>query len=372
MTVYIINIILCFLACATVKNRVTYYGDYIRPNKKPALVFIFLLWVVLYAFRYRVGSDSWSFNASFEAFVRTDYRFADMLTLRRDWMFSIIEYIAVKILGFNRIGLYAVLGALTYGPILMVFNDIDSSREDFDLSFAVMLFIGTMQFYSGFNGTRQAIATAFCMLAYYKYLRKGRYVGYALCMIVAFGFHSAAMFALPFQLLSLKRLNSWLVRATVIGLLLSCAFLPSVWNSVIALLDAFGQVKMANDYVIFQTKGSNILRTLVAVTPVMMSLVYREGIALDDPDFEPDLVLSIFSTIFMIFSVRSAIFARVASLVGISTVFTISRLDRISHQKGLLKTIIVTLYFAYMTLLLLDGDGHYYPYQFVPSFDATW
>lgn len=372
MTVYIINILLCFVVCEMARNKVTVNGDLHRTNKKPVLFFILALWVCLYAFRYKVGADSWAYNDSFRHFVANDYSFSDMFTLRRDWMFSVTEFVSTKVLGFNRVGLYAVLGFFTYAPVLLTIEDLDKNSKDFDLTFIIMLYIGTMSFYGGFNGTRQGIATAFIMLAYYKYLRKKKYVGYAVVMIVAFGFHSATLFTIPFHLLSLKKLNSALVKTSIFSLLASCVFLPQIWNRVVELLEALGQTKMANDYNVINFKGASIFRILVTLMPIVVSLVFYDRIKENDPGFEPDLILTIFSAVFMLFSARSAIFARLAAIIGVSNIFTIARICRIDRSQRLMKIVIVVLFFLYMTMLLLAGDGHYYPYQFIPSLDATW
>lgn len=372
MTVYILNIILCYVICQIGKSKSAYTGINTKKYTKTALILVYFLWVCLYTFRYKVGADSWSFNLLFEFFVQTDYRFIDMLFLRRDWLFSVVEYISVKVLGFNRLGMYAMMGALTYGPVLAVFADQDSYRENFDLSFVVLLYIGTMAFYSGYNGSRQAIATAFSMYAYYKYLRKGKIRGYIVYTFVAFGFHSAVLFAIPFQLISMKRMNSIIVKSSFFVLLVTCVFLPQVWDGVVSVLELFGQAKMARDYSNFSAKGSNVFRTLVAIAPIAIGFVYFRKLKEKNKEFESDLILSAFSAIFMLFSFRSAIFARVSGIIGVSNVFLISQLKYTTRQQKIGKFLILTLYFVYMILLLLDGDGHYYPYQFLPNINATW
>lgn len=365
MTIYILNLLVSCMIC--------FLGKRFRKSSLH-LYIIFIIWVCLFTFRYRVGADSWTFNALLEVFKGRDVSFWDyMATGPRDKLFSTIYYLCIKTLGMKRVWFYMVVAVLIYSPVIKVLKEKDN-----DLVFSVFLYCALLWCYSGYNGTRQTIALGFCMLAYHNHLLKGKYIKYAVLMLVAYGFHSAAIFALPFHLLSLKPLKSrWVLWGTLIltALLL---FLPSVWNAIIDALDALGQEKMANDYATLSSKGANYLRVLVQAIPTLIVLLRFSTLKKRFPDIEPLVVLNLLATVLSFFMLRNAIFARFVAIVDVSSIFLLPKIpyafseDRHSKAGELILVTMVVLYFAYMVLIIRSGDAHLYPYQFLPNLDATW
>lgn len=370
MIVYILNLILSCLICSRIqRQRDNQRALGMQPTGNFGFFLLFTLWVCLYTFRYKVGSDSWTFNSNLQYFLTRDVSFVEYASEIRDTLFATIYYFCFKIVGMKRVWFYMVEGILTYFPIIQILKERDEH-----LTFSVFIYCTTLACYSGYNGTRQAIAVGFIMLAYYKYFLKGQYKKYALVMLIAFGFHSATLFALPFHLLSKKRTNSaWIIGSAII-LLGTVIFLRPLWSLIINFLDSVGQTKMANDYSVFVEKGANVLRLFVGLVPLLMVLANYQKVITRNKNTEPLINLSIFGNIFLVFMMRYALFARVVGIIDISGLFLLPKIPSAFEEKGrdFMYIAMIVLYLIYMVLILLSGDSHLYPYQFLPYLDATW
>jgi len=272
----------------------------------------------------------------------------------------------------KRVWFYMVEAVILYIPIIKTLEERDEH-----LSFSVFILCTTLSLYSGYNGTRQAIATSFIMLAYCKYFLKGQYKKYAIVMLIAFGFHSAALFALPVHLLSKKPLKSNWVRIAVVGLLFTLIFLRPLWNVITNFLGSIGQEKMANDYAIYQEHGANILRMFASLIPTIICLVQFPVLKnrYDDKNIESLIIMNLFGTIFSLFMMRNAYFARLGSIVDVSSMLLLPKIPNAFENRrtgDLVFFAMIVFYFIAMVLILKSGDSHLYPYQFLPNLDATW
>ena len=224
-------------------------------------------------------------------------------------MFTIIQYFFSKTLDFNRLSFYVVMGALTYVPVII---SIGVYCKNESIIYPILFYILSLSFYSGYNGARQAIAYGFAMLAYWCFFEKKEYIKYCIFLCIAFGFHSAVMFVIPFHFFSTTKIWSKTFLIVVATLLISCLFLPALWEYMIIIFENLGQSKMANDYSEFVDKGSGVLRSLVALTPSVIALLNYPKLKKRFPDIDRLIILSLCGGIFMVFSLRSAIFARMA------------------------------------------------------------
>lgn len=369
MTVYITNLLISCLICSAVQQTRNWQKRLGIKKSSPGLFLLFLIWVSMFTFRYRVGADSWTFNSYLPIFRASSISLKDHLFQTRDKLYAFIYYVCIKTLDMKRVWFQMVLAVLLYAPMIKVFEERDDS-----LVFSVFLYCTLLTCYQGYNGTRQAIALSYIMLAYYKYFLKHDYKRYAIVMLIAFGFHSATLFAVPFHFLSSKPLRSNWVKLSIIGLLFSVIFLRPLWSVLINFLDTIGQNKMANDYAGYVEKGANILRLFVSLIPLILVLMRFPVLKQQDPGVEPLVILSVFGVIIKVFMMRNAIFARVSNIVDISDIFLLPRIPGAFDKStgDTIKTCMIILYFLYMVLILLSGDSHLYPYQFLPNLDATW
>ncbi len=337
-----------------------------NPNKrKPGKIFVFIIiivWCTIYAFRYRVGTDFGTYYRFFNRIVTDNLTLAETIQEQRDALFGYIAYFSAKVFEGEWLGFAYLCAVLIYTPIMIV---IYKKSDDFLSS--SLLYIFTMTYFSGFNGVRQAIAIAFLSLAYYCGLKEKRYWIYLIFVLLAFGFHSTVFIIVPFQLLSLKSVTSKSFKISIIVLLFSYLFLWNIWSVIIGFLETIGQSKLASDYAELAENGSSLLRLIVSTLPPFLGLIYRKKLIKKYPDIDSDIIMITISSIFLLFSLKNWIFARISGYFNVVLIMFLPKLNYIfaenSRQIG--RLLILGLYFCYMILLLLHGGGHLLPYRFI-------
>ncbi len=364
MSVYLTMIFLTLLFSVFAMEYSTVTGTDIK-KRVPAKFFIFLIltvWCSIYALRYYVGTDFGAYYYSFNRILNDNVSFSSFIADQRDSLFAYIQFFTSSLSGGKWLVFSYLCAALTYIPVIIVI-----SKKSTDFTASILLYIFTYGYFSGFNGTRQAIAVAFIFLAYYLGLKEKKYWLYAILVLVAFGFHSTVFIAVPFQLISMMSIKSKTFKITVTVLLLSYLFLWNIWSIVIDFLESIGQDKLASDYADLGENGSGLIRLIVNILPAVCGLLYKNTLKKNYPDVEGEIILLIIAAIFSLFSLKNWIFSRIASYFGIIGVMFIPKLECIfsSNCKKMGRLLILILYFAYMCSLLLHGDGHLLPYKFI-------
>ena len=321
---------------------------------------ILLIWCFVFTYRnIHVGTDGPSYYRIYSGIRNAGYSFSQYVTIRRDYLFSAVEYLCSKVSGGNWFFYQFTVSLLIYWPIIHV-----AKRYSYDTQMSLLLFIFTFRFFNGYNGMRQEIAASIVALAYYDFLLDRKYFKSVVLLAIAFGFHSSTLIAIPFLFLSTRDLHSKAVKWTGFGLFVFYLVIWQIWPLIIRLLSVMGQAKMAADYAeVSQDKGSGFLRFVVAILPFLIGYMYRERLRQEhDELFDHELVMCLFSGLFMLLSIRYWIFARVAEFFVVGQIMLVPKLNSVFRGQG--KVAILLLYFAYMIALLLHGDGHYYPYSF--------
>lgn len=366
MSIYLFNIFVTFIFGVIVTNNSgsKFLNGRTQVNGKKFMgaFFILLSWVLVYSLRGSVGSDTLLYRSSYESIGWFGQSLDEFVGQQRDILFSYIQYFSYKIFDGSWSGFLSVSALLTYVPVIAVL----AKRSSYFLT-SVLLFIFTLNFYFGFNGMRQAIAISITFYAYYELLKEKKYIKYFFAIALAFGFHSTAVFVLPFHFLSLKPLKSLTIKITTAGLLFSFVFLWNVWDLLIVFFDNIGQSKLASDYANVVANGSGLLRVFVFILPIIIGYIYHNQISDKYGSIDSELILMGIAAIFMLFSTKYWIFSRIALYFSIVTILFVPKLEVIfdDNSKRLGMFIILVLYFAYMIILLLYGEGGYYPYTFV-------
>ena len=353
MTIYLLNILFTFLVCAWIDyaNR--------KGTRRRGLFLLLIVWSTIYALRYRVGTDWGTYYRSYTYTIPYAGTRAEYVAMQRDYLFASIEYFIYQWTNGNWTVFQYVAAFLTYTPILYVIG-----KRAEKVTVPCLLYIFRMSFYSAFNGMRQAIACGFILIAYYLYVDK-KFFKYILFMAIAYGFHSSALFALPFHFLAHRKLRSWFTFTLTLGMIVLYFALERVWPTVINVLERLGQTKMAEDYAELPEKGSSLLRFLVAASPVFLGWICLRKKAVTDKEFQSETALLIYASIFMIYSMHYWIFARVSSLLSAPVILYVPKLGAVfpPRFRKLGMFLICALYFVLMILLLLIGEGNYYPYR---------
>lgn len=370
MTVYVLNVIISGLLCIPLISKETNEINVSRVPKHAGVFLLLLLWwTFLFSFRYKVGSDSWALNAAYHYLSQGSVPFDYWMAIHRDFIFTALEYLCAVTWGFNRLSFYILVALLIYIPVLITIRNESSSPV-----FSLILFILTLQIYYGYNGTRQAIATSIMMMAYYLFFRKKHYIRYGIGMFLAYGFHAAVLFVIPFHFLSTRKFKSPWVLFVAVCLIVSFFALSSLWSGMIQIFDLFGQEKMARDYATFTERSANIIRVLVAIPPVLLCFWKYDEIKKSFPDCDGEMILLFVSCILTFFIIRTPIFARFAAFTSFTTIFIIPKIvcGLKPENRNLLSLLIFCFYFIFMLGVIASGSSHLYPYQFLPNLNATW
>lgn len=333
-------------------------GLYINENKITKNFIIFLITTILiciYAFRYYVGSDFFLYHLNF---VSQNFE-------GRDWLFNIISKLNYNISNGNWYYHSLVLGLITYVPIIFFYKKYSSS-----IIITILIYIFSYSYFFPFNGIRQGIAIAIYIMAYQCLIddKKIKFVIYIIC---AYLLHSTVLIAIPFMILSLAKYNSKLLKLINILLIICVAMLNKIWPLILSIFDMIGQHKIANDYksvVISDGNGSSFIRLLVYIVPVILGIYYYKSYKEKRNISKFDNVMlntQVFACILMFASTKYWIFSRVALYFSIFSPIAYVKYTNCfkDKSKSIYILALLSFYFMYMILLLLNGEGSMLPYQ---------
>ena len=366
MIVYLINIILtAFIAYfAQSTAHVKIKGNLMIKKIHPFYVVLLLfLWCSIFALRDKaIGSDT---SGYYFFYNRIEYyqSLSEFVINQRDQLFGVLEYLCFHLSKGNWIVFQYVCSLIIYLPILIVF-----SKRPNTFLYSAILYIFTCSFYSGYNGLRQTIAISLVVFAYYVFFCEKKYIRYFLFMLLAFGFHSTALIALPIHFLSSINYKSKYMIVIYSAIILSYFFLWNVWTYLIDFLELIGQSKIAEDYADVTANGSSVLRLLVYGMPLIIIFIHNSMNKISKKDLfdNGDIVQCIFSVLMMMLSTKLWLFGRVSGYFAISNIFLISNLEECVEIRGrkIFNFIMFALYFIFMLLIILSGEGNIYPYIF--------
>ncbi len=368
MTVYLLTILFTavfgVIASNTRMVRVKRNGQKEYCTENIIIFFILAIWVAVFACRgISVGADTSGYIYYFNNIISSDMSLAEFSANQRDWLFGYLEYFCCRLFNGKWICFQIVVAIITYAPILKVLKE----KADYLLS-SLLLFIFTINFFSGFNGMRQAIAMSIVFYAYYDFFAEKKYFKYAVLLLIAFGFHSSVIFVIPIHVLSRFEIKGRVVKVSVILTLILFLFIWQIWPSLINFLESIGQTKMAADYAeVAKNEGSGFLRFIVALVSVIIGYFYKEKLEVQFRNVNNELILCLFGALFMLLSMRYWIFGRVSSYFSLSQILFIPKLYKVfsKNSQKIGCAMILFLYFAYMIALLIHGEGNYYPYNFI-------
>lgn len=326
------------------------------------LIVLLAVWVFIYAFRYNTGTDFSGYYYMFKRMGIVSQTFAEYMSTKRDFLFYALQYFVYHYFNGSWIVFSVIIGVLTYLPILLVLK-----KESNSFGFSILLYIFTLNYFSGFNGIRQGVAISIIFWAYSTFFKENKYIPYFIAMIIAFGFHSTVIFVIPFHFLAKKKINSKIFKIVVAMLLFTYAFLWGLWGYLIKFLETIGQDKLAEDYASAMANGSSSLRMIVYILPAIIAIIFYKTLKEKHEDIDSEIMLVLLAGIFMLFSMKYWLFARIAIYFHIFSILLIPKLECIftKNSKRLGMMLIGGLYFVYMCAMLLHGDGGCLPYTFI-------
>lgn len=325
--------------------------------------FVFLTWVLIYTFKGTTGTDSWGYWHNFKELSISQVGIVSYMSQFRDFLYQGVTWVICKITNGKWIGACFFFAVLLYSPILYLI-----SKKSINPCFSCIMYIFYMNYFFGYNGLRQGLSMGFAVIAFYFFLAEKKFKLYMLFMFIAYGFHSAAMFAIPLHFILLQNIRSTKSFFIVLGFLLTFLFLSQLWGGFMGALDMVGQEKMVSDYgnlAHYDTgrKGS-ILRLLVIGSVLYVAASRYRTLKSFFPEYDRDLWVVIIGFLMTLLMYRFVYFARVSAyiMIGMPLVF-----PKLTYAYGLRNRKIMmlgmgTVFFFYMISLLLHGESDLYPY----------
>lgn len=185
---YVIYDIKCFVFAILC---ITLYVIFDKKTSKIQLIDIVMMivLVIVSGARCNFGSDTYNYYIQYNNVLTQYNSFWDVLNSSYQSGFISLSYVIYKLTNFEY-GLFWVVALIIY-PTTIIY--MRKKTEKPSVAFAVYLLMGF--FVMSNNILKQYIAMLIIMIAYYSFLKKKRYIGYAVMIFLASKFHMTAVIA---------------------------------------------------------------------------------------------------------------------------------------------------------------------------------
>ncbi len=272
-------------------------------NKKLAsryfLVITLSILVVVPAFRTNIG-DTYVYKQSFESMGSKT--FLDIFNDFADVGYYIFTFYLYKISSNPQIMIFttALITQVCYFKFFYKYRSY--------LELEIFMYIASGYFFVTMNGIRQSLAAGILVLAT-KYLIERDLKKYLFLVIFASLFHqSALIMILIYFLIESKPFSKTtfiMIAGSVIGVMLFNELMPLLFK----LLQGSNYEHYEQVFKDGTEQGANILRVFVAIVPVILAYLKKEDLVKYE-NINFFINMSIINLIFMIFSLKTWIFAR--------------------------------------------------------------
>jgi hypothetical protein len=241
--------------------------------------FVFVLFVIIGGFRYKVGADWDAYELLFNGVSSIE----DIIKSREEKLFMISNFL-IKLI-FNSYSFFILTFFLI--SFSLKFYVIKLYSKDVFLSLIIYIY-GVLLIYD-FNGIRQGMAMSFIMLSI-PYILDRSFMKFAFIIIIASFFHISAIVFLPFYFLSkITYSNKKLLFIIILCVLIAIPLRSVIQNSLLY------QLFMANEsfsHYSTYTDGDNyqINTSIISVALFQRLIIFIMFIcAYDAMDINPDL-----------------------------------------------------------------------------------
>lgn len=355
MRIYMFTIIIIFIL-ATFSRMLdsNYYIEKSRVRGNIFVVYILIILSSISGFRYAVGTDYFSYR---EIFINSNQI---GLFDERDFGYTLLNKI-INLFTNNPQWLFLITSLIINSLIIYTIRNNSKMIE-----ISIYIYIAGYMYFSTFNGIRQWISAAI-LFSGVNFLLNRKFLKYLIIILLASTMHQTALIMIPVYFIVNGKFRS--IRGMGI-----CIFGISGFIFYIKLVELLMKIlegtKIYNDYnktLILYGAGSNFLRFLVALVPVILSLIYYKSINKDN-DIRLDILmnLSLINAMVMLIGSRHWIFARflmyfeLYNLILYPIIFTkINKKD-----SRLIYYLLIVFYLVYCILLLKSGDSNIIPYRY--------
>ncbi|WP_164667383.1 EpsG family protein [Virgibacillus doumboii] len=225
--------------------------------------------------------------------------------------------------------------------VLILFVFYNYSRM---IELSVYVYITGGLFLVSMNGIRQVLAAAIAFTAI-KYLVEGKFLKYALIIIMASFFHQSALILLP--MFFLVKFKAW-SKATLALIILSVLIVFGFEQFSSLLFSALEDTQYGH-YQSFEEGGANFLRVAVMGAPLFIAYLGRERLKEIMPNSDYIVNMSLMGLIFMIIATQNWIFARVSIYFELYQLILISWIVKVFRERDqkIIYIAIIACYLAY-------------------------
>ena len=183
--IYDIKCIMFAILCIAI------YVIFDRKTKKIQIIdwIMIIILVIVSGIRCNFGSDSYNYYIQYNNVDHTYNSFWEVFTSSYQSGFISLCYIVYKLTHFE-FAIFWVVALMTY-PVIIIYLRKKTQRPS--IGFATYLLMGF--FVISNNILKQNIAMIIIIISYYSFLKKKRYVGYIILVLVASKFHITAILA---------------------------------------------------------------------------------------------------------------------------------------------------------------------------------
>lgn len=216
-----------------------------------------------------------------------------------EFLFYLLQLLLIKISSDPQFFIFIV------ALITNLLNVISFNKYKSYLELQVYLYITSGYYIVSMNGIRQCLAAAIFLMCT-KFIIKGKFKQYLICVIVISFIHQSALILIP--LYFIIRQEAWSKRVIQMMVLSLIGVLFYEQLSVI-LFKAIEDTKYSvySEYVF---GGSSLMRTIVNSVPVILAFLKRKEIKESWPESNVFINFSVINLVFVSFSMANMIFNR--------------------------------------------------------------
>lgn len=200
-----------------------------------------------------------------------------MENVKKDKGFYLFSAILKVLLGSNHVWYLLVIAIIQVLLLTVVYRKYSIN---FILSF--FLFIVSTDYVSWiFNGMRQFLAVTITFACFGLILKK-KYIPAVLLTLFVAQFHGSALLVIPFIFIVQGKAWNKKTLLFLIGILLTVSFADRFTNILDTLLVDTQYENVVSDWENWQDDGTNVIRVLIYSLPVILALIGRKRISLEN------------------------------------------------------------------------------------------
>lgn len=324
-----------------------------QKGNKPNIIFVLIIILILglVSGLRTVMGDTGAYKHSYELVGSGQYNANEGEGYEAGWI-KFYEYL-------NSISKDPQFMLLVTSFIVVTFSILTLRKYSSFFELETYLYITSGTYIVSMNGIRQSVVAAI-LFWYVKFIIDGKFIPYCIVSLLLMNFHKSAFIMIPVYFI--VRLEAWEQKTNKI-MAIGIVFVL-LYGKLQPLLTSLMQDSSYGGYMYATEGGANIIRTLIAAVPVVLSYVYRKDIKENWNNGNVFINMSIVNLIFMALATYNWIFARFNMYFTLYNVVLIPYIIKCIPNVKEKRLIYYTAVICYAVCYYLDGlqSDYYTPY----------